>query len=224
MSNRPQTGARKTGYHRKVGNIIAPVRFIVFVLILFATSAVAIPVLGWRLGFMMSFDLAALVFLVSCWPLLDNTPAVMRATVRLNDANRVGQLALTGLVTLVILVAIASILMQGGSHDWQFFTLLIITLLLAWAFSNAIYTLHYAHLFYTEQNGGTDRGGLAFPGTKEPNYIDFVYFSFCLGMAFQTSDVEVTDSHMRVVVTLHCIAAFIFNLGVIAFTINVIGS
>ena len=85
-----------------------------------------------------------------------------------------------------------------------------------------IYTLHYAHLFYREGARG-DSGGLEFPRTPEPDYWDFIYFAFCLGMTFQTSDVTVTDGRLRRAVTAHCMAAFVFNLGIIAFTINVLG-
>ncbi|MFC0220343.1 DUF1345 domain-containing protein [Pseudochelatococcus lubricantis] len=218
MSNRNAAASR-----RRVGNIIAPPRFIAFAIILLVAGAVAIPVLGWRLGFMAGFDAAALLFLASCWPLLDNEPSEMRTAAKFNDANRAGLLALTSLVTLVILAAVASILTQGGARDPLTIALIVATLMLAWAFSNAIYTLHYAHLFYTSGDEGKDRGGLSFPGTPEPNYVDFVYFAFCLGMAFQTSDVAVTDSRLRMAVTVHCIAAFIFNLGIIAFSINVLG-
>ncbi len=218
-----QTGRNPHPSRTRIGNVVAPARFIVFAVILILSGAVAIPVLGWRVGFMVGFDLAAAVFLLSCIPLLDNAPDEMRAAAKLNDANRAVLLALTGLVTAVILVSVASILSQGGERAFLALAFIVTTLMLSWAFSNTIYTLHYAHIFYSEIDNGADRGGLTFPGTKEPNYIDFAYFAFCLGMTFQTSDVEVTASHVRLVVTLHCIAAFVFNLGIIAFTINVLG-
>lgn len=217
------TGKAARHSRTRIGNVVAPVRFIAFAVILILSSAVAVPALGWRIGFMVGFDLAAAVFLLSCIPLFDNAPDEMRTAAKLNDANRAVLLALTGLVTAVILVSVASILSQGGERASLALAFIVITLMLSWAFSNTIYTLHYAHLFYSEIDNGADRRGLTFPGTKEPNYIDFAYFAFCLGMTFQTSDVEVTDSHVRLVVTLHCVAAFVFNLGIIAFTINVLG-
>ena len=66
--------------------------------------------------------------------------------------------------------------------------------------------------------------GFRFPGTAEPVYWDFVYFAFTCGMAFATSDVEVTDQSVRKVVTFHCLAAFAFNIGVLAFTVNLLAS
>ncbi len=96
------------------------------------------------------------------------------------------------------------------------------TLALAWLFANTVYALHYAHLVYMHPDAGCV--GLQFPRTTHPVYWDFVYFSFACGMAFATSDVEVTETHMRKIVTIHCLAAFGFNIGVLAFTINLLAS
>lgn len=112
---------------------------------------------------------------------------------------------------------------QHGGHQPAIVALLLVTLALAWLFSNLVYTMHYAHLFYLRGTAGNDRQGLDFPETPEPEYPDFLYFAFTLGMTFQTSDIAVTDKAMRSVVVLHCLAAFIFNLGILAFTINVLG-
>jgi uncharacterized membrane protein len=87
-----------------------------------------------------------------------------------------------------------------------------------------VYTLHYAHLFYgRDDDGSGDAGGLDFPDTKEPDYWDFLYFSYTLGMTFQTSDVTIASRRMRRVALGQSLAAFVFNLGVLAFTINTIG-
>ncbi len=147
----------------------------------------------------------------------------MRIAACRNDANRAGLLLITSAVTLVVLAAIFSELKQKqGSHP-ELIALIVATLAAAWLFSNLIYALHYAHLFYREGDKG-DCGGLTFPGTDEPDYWDFIYFAYCLGMTFQTSDVSVISGEFRRAVTLHCLAAFVFNLGVLAFTINVLGS
>jgi len=86
-----------------------------------------------------------------------------------------------------------------------------------------IYALHYAHLYYLPAEDNEDSAGIEFPNCDDPDYWDFVYFSFTLGMTFQTSDVDITSRRVRRVVTGHCLAAFVFNLGVLAFTINSIG-
>lgn len=206
-----------------LGQRIAPPRFIVFVVLMAAATAVAaMPfALAPARALMAGFDIASGVFLLSLWPLLDDDSAAMRDRSRQNDANRAGLLAITGLVMIVILVAVASEL-QGKASPVTV-ALVIATLALAWLFSNTVYALHYAHVFYTGAQAGGDSGGLDFPECDEPDYWDFLYFSFTLGMTFQTSDVSITTRRMRRISIGQCLAAFVFNLGVLAFTINVLG-
>jgi uncharacterized membrane protein len=210
--------------HRwSIGNLIAPPRFILFALAFAGATYYAVPQLGLRHGVMAGFDAAALLFFLVCIPLLSHESERMRISACRNDANRVVLLLLTTTVSFVILAAIATELMQGDArHPWTL-ALIVGTLAIGWLFSNVIYALHYAHLFYKNEDG-SDAGGLEFPESPEPDYWDFIYFAFCLGMTFQTSDVSVTDGRFRRAVTIHCLAAFVFNLGILGFTINVLGS
>jgi uncharacterized membrane protein len=172
---------------------------------------------------MAGFDLAALAFIGSVVPLIDAAPATMRRNAARNDANRGLMLLLTGITCLVILIAVGVAVSQHGGPDGATIALLLGTLLIAWLFSNLVYALHYAHIFYLPDAAGQDGGGLDFPGTAEPGYWDFLYFAFTLGMTFQTSDVSVTATRVRRAVLFQCLAAFLFNLGILAFTINVLG-
>ena len=208
-----------------MGNRIAPPRFIAFVLLL----VVGVPASGfwlgdWPRGLMAGFDLAASVFLLSCLSLIRARDGdVMHDHALCNDARRGVLLVLTGIVMAAILAAVTKLVVGGGGalptddKAW-----IVSTLLLARLFSNSVYTLHYAHLAYVDATSG-EAMGLEFPGTREPTYADFAYFAFTLGMTFQTSDVTITDAGIRRIVTCHCLAAFVFNIGVLAFTINVIG-
>lgn len=199
-----------------------PPRFAVFVLVFAAGAAAAIPALGWPAGVMLAFDVAAAIFLASCLPLLRHPPGAMREAARRNDANRPLLLATAILVMLVILVVVARELTGSEAIGTASVVLVLATLALAWTFSNTVYALHYAHMYYGEDADGGDRGGLDFPGTSEPEYLDFAYFALCLGMTFQTADVSMTDRRFRRVATIHCLAAFVFNLGILAFTISVL--
>ncbi len=212
----------KPRHARGIGNVLAPPRFIVFAVVSAAAIAFLIGPLGLREGVMAGFDVGALLFLAISAQLLRHKPKEMRVSACRNDANRAVLLAVTGAVSIVILVAVASELMEKDAPKSGALALIVGTLALCWIFSNWIYALHYAHLFYSDEDG-EDAGGLCFPETKEPDYWDFVYFSFCLGMTFQTSDVSITTGQFRRTVTLHCLAAFVFNLGIIAFSINVLG-
>ncbi|WEK44258.1 MAG: DUF1345 domain-containing protein [Candidatus Sphingomonas colombiensis] len=207
----------------QIGRRIAPPRFIAFMAIMAAVWIGVGMVKGfaWGRAMMIGFDAGALFFLVSLWPLFNDDTGEVRARAKANDTNRAGLLAITALVTIVILVVVANELMAQPSG--RAIVLVVATLVLAWLFSNVVYALHYAHLFYSEQEG-KDAGGIDFPGEDEPHYWDFIYFSFTLGMTFQTSDVNIKSRRIRRVVIGQCLAAFVFNIGVLAFTINVLGS
>jgi uncharacterized membrane protein len=208
---------------RTIGNMIAPPRFLMFM----AAAIVTFPIAShafdrWALGAMAAFDVAGALFLVSCIPLLGTKEArVIREHATRNDANRHVLLVITGIVMAVLLTAIAA---EAVGHNPQPFTkaLIIGTLALAWVFSNTVYAFHYAHMVYMHPDVGCV--GLEFPRTTHPVYWDFVYFSFTNGMAFATSDVVITETRMRKTVIIHGLAAFAFNIGVLAFTINVLGS
>ena len=208
---------------RTIGNMIAPPRFLAFLLVLAVAFPIAVHELDrWALGAMAAFDLAALLFLASCLPLLSTRKAAdIHDHAAANDANRHVLLGITGIVVAILFIAIAA---EAVGHNPQPLTraLIIATLAVAWLFSNMIYALHYAHLVYMSPADGCS--GLEFPGTPAPIYWDFVYFAFTCGMAFATSDVQITSQHVRKIVTVHCLAAFGFNIGVLAFTINVLGS
>ncbi|MBJ7500940.1 MAG: DUF1345 domain-containing protein [Sphingopyxis sp.] len=206
-----------------VGRHIAPVRFLIFLLVLLV-SAGAASSLGAdpRAAFLIGFDAAALIFLCTLAPLLRADADQMRRRAEDNDANRIGLLAITVLLSLVILFAVGTLIASPGKLDRADVILIVTTLVFAWLFANMVFTLHYAHLYYLQKDG-RDQRGIEVPGVREPGYWDFLYFAFTLGMTFQTSDVTISGAHMRRVVLGHCMAAFIFNMGILAFTVNAIG-
>jgi len=201
---------------------ILPWRYGLF-LLGFASALPLSLAFGPMLGVMLGFDLGVLALLVTLPPLFAHGANRMREQARRNDANRTLILVLTGIVMLLILAIVASELRYGQAPGATMLGLIVATLILAWLFSNIVYTIHYAHLFYSDGTRGADRGGLGFPARKEPDYWDFAYFAFTLGMTFQTSDVEITDPAIRKVALFHSLAAFVFNLGIVAFTINILG-
>jgi uncharacterized membrane protein len=205
---------------RTLGQRVAPARFLAFFVIFAVAFAASFGSLGWTRALMTGFDIAAVFFLLAITPILRASgAATMRKHAEENDANRVVLLILTSVTMIAILTAVFSELSvkSGGGPPKA---LIVGTLALAWLFSNTIYALHYAHVFYVEGS----QGGLKFSGTGDPDYSDFIYFAFTLGMTFQTSDTAVETRHMRRIVTVHSLLAFVFNIGVLAFTINVLGS
>ncbi len=150
----------------------------------------------------------------------------MRLHSRENNAGRVLVLVITTVVSLAILAAIASDLPSARHGESWAVIKLVFTLAMAWTFTNLVFMLHYAHAHYAPppnrmgHDGALHHGGFDFPGTPEPDYWDFLYFSFTAGMSFAASDVNVTSGRVRRVLVVHCLLSFIFNIGVIAFTIN----
>jgi uncharacterized membrane protein len=206
-----------------VGKHIAPVRFLIFPFVLAAAMGAALASgVDPRAAFLIGFDVAAFVFLCTVMPLLSADADQMRRRAEFNDANRVGLLAITVLLSLVILFAVGTLIASPGKLGRCDVILIIATLALAWLFANIVFTLHYAHLYYLQKDGH-DQRGIEVPGVDEPGYWDFLYFAFTLGMTFQTSDVTISGGHMRRVVLGHCMAAFVFNMGILAFTVNAIG-
>ena len=209
---------------KTIGNTIAPWRFLLFLAVFVAGVPLANSQLhNSALSLMAGFDVATILFLLICAPLIHSRdPALVREHAKQNDANRQGLVVLTAIVMVVLLAAIGAETMDHRPEPLTKF-LVISTLILAWLFANLVYTFHYTHLAYRTDRKSRD-SGINFPGTKEPVYWDFVYFAFTIGMTFQTSDVTISDAGIRRFVTLHAFAAFIFNIGVLAFTINVLGS
>jgi uncharacterized membrane protein len=207
-----------------IGNHFAPPRFLLFLLMLAIGCAASIRIMGFERGMLLGFDAAAAIFLISYAPALRLQAQALRDKAAQNDANRWVLLAISLLLTLVILAAITAQLNRDEALDFDHKLLIVATLVLVWTFGNAVYALHYAHLYYSRGEDGRDREGMVFPGGNPPDMADFVYFAFTLGVAVQTSDVAITSPHIRRVVTIHCIAGFFFNLGVLALAINVLGS
>lgn len=200
-----------------------PWRYGLFLLACIFMMPLAVWLLGTQGGIMAGFDVAVLLFMATLHPFFSHDTAMMRRHAREGDANRTATLVVTGIVMIVMLVVIASDLKQRTAPSTAQLALILVTLVLGWLFSNLVYTFHYAYLFYRDDKTGGDHGGIEVPDKAEPDYWDFAYFAFTLGMTFQTSDIAITSSAIRRVVLFHSLAAFVFNLGVLAFTINILG-
>lgn len=140
-----------------------------------------------------------------------------------------GALALLGLTVAAAAASIAAIVAELGTIDGSSkreagqLILATLTILLSWGFIHSIFALHYAHEFY---GTGRDRQkcGMTFPEDSEPDYWDFCYFSFTVGMCAQTSDVNVTSKAMRRIALVHSIVSFLFNVALLALTVNIAAS
>ena len=100
--------------------------------------------------------------------------------------------------------------------------LVAVTLLASWLMTHVSFAFRYAHEYYARSGDGPEiDGGLEFPEEKQPDYLDFMYFSLVLGMTFQVSDVQITSRKLRRVATLHGLLSFLFNTIIVALTVNI---
>ena len=103
--------------------------------------------------------------------------------------------------------------------------LAVLALATSWLLIHTIYAFHYAHRYYQEELKKEPNGpGLDFPGRLDPDYMDFLYFSFVIGMTSQVSDVQATSRQMRRITLIHGVLSFAFNMLVLALSINVVAS
>ena len=171
------------------------------------------------------------VLLLTWFTILTAHPRQIRLLARLQDVNRV-------LIFFFVIVASSAslfaviVLLQSAKGLSQAELLRHVLLSLAsvfcaWWMVHTIFALRYAHLYYGEVQdnpGDESAGGLDFPEEKEPDYLDFVYFSFIIGMTCQVSDVQITSRRIRRLAWLHGILTFAYNTVIVALSINILSS
>jgi uncharacterized membrane protein len=136
-----------------------------------------------------------------------------------------GRILILLVTQLGALASIAAIVFELGasSKSAPELMLAVITIALSWTMVHTTFALHYAHDYYR----GAKPGGLQFPSgdsKEKPDYWDFVYFSFVIGMTAQVSDVGITDKIIRRTATVHGIISFVFNTALLALMVNIAAS
>lgn len=181
------------------------------------SSPVTRALVGWNVGVVLYLVLALTMMARS-------TTERLRLRARIEDEGRWAVLALVSLAVLASLVAIGLQLGAArelaGASRARHVGLAAFTVITSWAFMQVMFAMHYAHEFHVPRDG-RDSGGMDFPGTPSPDYLDFVYAASIIGTSAQTADVTFTSSAMRRTALLHCVLAFFFNTTVLALAINI---
>lgn len=172
------------------------------------------------------WDIGIALYLVLAFHLMARSDAHrIRRRAALQDEGQITLLVLTVAAAAASLAAIFAELgtSAGATRHAGQLILATATILLSWAFIHTMFALHYAHEYYGE---GRDHqtGGMTFPGSDEPDYWDFAYFSFVIGMCAQVSDVVVTSRIVRRTVLSHSVVSFLFNAALLALTVNIAAS
>jgi uncharacterized membrane protein len=186
-----------------------------------ALTLIALPwrfstriIVGWDAGVALYL---ALVYLV----MARGSIAEIRRRAAINDEGAIALLVLTAAAALASLAAVLAEL--GHSPGPYQIALSIATILLSWTFMHTMFALHYLHEFYGQ--GADDQlGGLVFPGSEDPDYWDFLYYSLVVAMTAQVSDVQITSKTIRRLTALHGAISFFFNATVLALTVNIVSS
>jgi uncharacterized membrane protein len=199
-----------------------------FISALIGLVVIALCPSDWRIAtrLLVGWDVAIALYLALALRMMAVSEVRhIRLRAKLQDEGQFTILALTAIAALASLGAIVALLgmSEANNRSPSHLLLGIVTILLSWTFTHIMFALHYAHEFY-EQNGGKG-GGLMFPGDlREPDYWDFVYFSFVVGMTSQVSDVMITCRPIRHTVLAHGIISFVFNVTLLALTVNIAAS
>lgn len=211
--------ARTSGYQK------------LFISLFAAASAFAISYLfdlTSTIRFIISWDIFALAMITMSWLLFFKTTAAQQHEIvkRQDDSISVIFAIVLSAVCVSLLAAILLILNNGESSFYKEvrtgFTIAAITT--SWILLHTIFTIRYAHLYHS-YHGLTkedENGGIEFPGGGAPDYIDFAYFSFVIGMTFQVSDVTISSKTVRRYVLMHSLISFVFNTIIVALTVNII--
>ena len=226
------TNTEHSGTHRRQPKFIRMVkarpRLFIAVAIGIVVAFVFAVLVQWRVAsaLLIGWDVCAGLYLVFAFHIMSKADVHrMRRQARLQDEGQIGILILTAVAALASMVAIFALLgsSSAGMRSPADLFLATITILLSWAFTHTIFALHYAHEYYDENDG--KGGGMEFPDKEcEPDYWDFMYFSFVIGMCAQVSDVTVSCRPIRRTVFGHSVASFIFNAALLALTVNIAAS
>jgi uncharacterized membrane protein len=198
------------------------VRLAVSVVIGLVTMAVAQALASWKYVPLAGWDTAAIVFLVWVWLSIKNRDAQATANLAVReDPGRAVADILLVLASVASLAAVAVLLFQASNAPAGVAKLIesilgIVSVVISWAMVHTIYTLRYARLFYK------NKGGIDFNSRVPPQYSDFAYVSFTIGMTFQVSDNNFTNNEFRRVALRHALLSYLFGAIILALTVNLI--
>lgn len=177
-----------------------------------------------------SWDAASGMYLSLAWITIAGADA--EAT-RISTRNRQSSLTILLIVLGAACISVAALaFMYKSGHGlpvWKkmlHVALSFLALGFSWLLIHTRFAFHYAHRYYIGGRGvrAAHTGGLNFPGDRDPDYFDFAYFSFVIGMTSQVSDVAVTSRVMRRITLAHGLLSFGFNVAVLALSVNIFAS
>jgi uncharacterized membrane protein len=175
--------------------------------------------LRWGLAPLIGWDGAAIILLYLLWK--DFHPHDGTETERIAQEEDIEYSTIDFLVLVACLISIGAVALMLTSRKPGFETIGfgLFSIVLSWTTVHALYMLRYAELYYRDVNGG-----IIFEGTEKPNFWDFAYLAFTIGMTYQVSDMTFTTPEFRKAALGHALLSFVFGTAIIATTINFVAS
>jgi uncharacterized membrane protein len=177
---------------------------------------------------MIGWDTFSLCMIIMSWITFYITNSKqIRAQASIQDPSRPIIFMIVLIATIASFLAVLLLLVskKDGNNGAEYrIPIAIIGMLFSWFLIHTTFALRYAHIYYGdhETKPNTHAAGLEFPDDDKPEYLDFAYFSFVLGMTFQVSDVQITSKRLRKLAMFHGLLSFGFNTVMIALTINLV--
>jgi len=197
-------------------------RLIVVVIIGIVVGIVAAFVTPWQMALLIGWiacgGLLVLWVLVALWP---KDAAMTRMTATREDDSRAAAHLLLVSAALISLVGTALDLVKAGQTSGRgklaLTAVAVLTVVVSWLVVHTLFMLRYAHEYYTPPIGGVD-----FKSDDPPDYHDFAYLSFTVGMTFQVSDTDLQSNALRRTALRHALVAYLFGAVILGVTVNVV--
>ena len=203
-------------------------RVVIVLAVALIASLVLSPWLPERMVLLAGWDVGALGYLCLGWMVVARTDETLtRVRAQLYDPSGFVIFLLIVIAASASFVAIGFMVGDLKSLTYlaraEHLALSVAALLLSWLLIHTLFAFHYARLYYSQPRGHEQHHrGLKFPDDDEPDYLDFLYYSFVVGMTSQVSDVSVLSHQMRHQTLIHGVLSFIYNIAVLAMSINII--
>jgi uncharacterized membrane protein len=174
------------------------------------------------------WDVIAFTLIVTSWTVfLTRTVFKIRQLARKEDGSLSFVFLLVVISSFASMFAVTLLIISKDTTkaaELLYVPVSVAGMLLSWIMVHTTFCFHYAHMYYDDDDNDSEKhaGGLDFPSEKKPDYLDFAYFSFVIGMTFQVSDVEISSRKIRRLALVHGLLSFMLNTFVVALSINLI--
>lgn len=175
----------------------------------------------WQLAVLIGWSSLSGTLLLWVWSevhSLDATQTQARSTSEDSTPGVAVLVVVTASVVSLVVVALALIEARHADRALErvLTAMSVLSVTLGWSLVHTMFALHYAHQYYRDPVGGID-----FPGGEAPDYRDFAYFSFAIGMSFATSDIDITGRAVRRIALRHALVSYLFGAVIVGLVINV---